>query len=65
MHMRRACAAAPAAQRPRAHHPSPNAPASEHRSTIADIQAYKLTSLPWLSWARGSKAEQAHELAEW
>lgn len=35
------------------------------KSTIAELQVYKVSSLPWASWELGSKAAQAHELAEW
>jgi hypothetical protein len=51
---------------PSSHHHCPLLlPAAWHRSTIAELQVYKVSSLPWTSWELGSKAAQAHELAEW
>lgn len=46
-------------------HMPTTAPPPSGRSTIAELQQFKASSLPWCSWELGSKAAQAQELAEW
>jgi len=51
--------------RTHAHHLPPPPSRTIPRSTIAELQQFKASSLPWCSWELGSKAAQAQELAEW